>query len=143
MPGPFGRGRRRARQQGWPSYQVTEVIGSSVDLDDAIEAAALRLAARRRAERASRRGDLVGMAFMGMVAAAAYAAVRALMDRDSRELLDLPAPFGPLAASVADDLRKARAKVREGIVESRRAADEARRELESEYLERTGRDADA
>ena len=132
--------RRRARPQGRSSYQVSEVIGSAVDLDDAIEAAAMRLAARNRAERAARRGDLAAWAFLAMVAAGAYAGFRALMTRDSRELMDLPAPFGPLAASIADDLRSAREKVREGIIESRKAADEARAELESEYRERMGRD---
>lgn len=138
MPG-FRR-RRRPRSQGRASYQVAEVIGAAVDLDDAIEAAAMRIAARQRAERASRRTDLAGWAFMGMVAAAAYAGVRALMKRESRELLDMPAPLGPLAASIADDLRSAREKVREGIIESRRAAEEAREELESEYRERMGRE---
>ena len=135
---PFRR-RRRPRSQGRPSYQVSEVIGSAVELDDAIEAAAIHLAARHRADRASRRSDFAALAFMGMVAAGAYAAVRALMQRESRELLDLPAPFGPLAASVADDLRSAREKVRDAIIESRRAADEARVELESEYRDRMGR----
>ena len=135
---PFRR-RRRPTSRG-RSYQVSEVIGSAVELDDAIEAAAIHLAARQRAERASRRGDFAALAFMGMVAAAAYAGFRALLQRDSRELLDLPAPFGPLAASVADDLRSAREKVREGIIESRRAADQAQAELESEYRERMGRD---
>ncbi len=137
---PSFRRRRRPRSQGRASYQVAEVIGAAVDLDDAIEAAAMRIAARQRAERASRRTDLAGWAFMGMVAAAAYAGVRTLMKRESRELLDLPAPFGPLAASVADDLRSAREKVREGIIESRRAAEEAREELESEYRERMARE---
>lgn len=137
---PFGR--RRGRSRGGSSYQVTEVIGSAVDLDDAIEAAALELAARRRAERVSRRSDVAALAFMGMVAAGAYAAVRALLQRNSHELLEMPAPLGPLAASIADDLRNARAKVRDGIQESRRATDEARRELEAEYLERTNRERD-
>ena len=50
---PFGR-RRRPTSRG-RSYQVSEVIGSAVELDDAIEAAAIHLAARQRAERASRR----------------------------------------------------------------------------------------
>ena len=58
----------------------------------------MRIAARNRVERASRRGDVAAWAFMGMVAAGAYAAVRALMSRESRDLLDMPAPLGPLAA---------------------------------------------
>ena len=140
---PFRR-RRRARPSGRPMYQVTEVIGSSAaNLDEAIEVAAQRLAQRQSTDRPSRGVGLPALALLGMVAAGAYAAGRALLERDTRNIEEMLGPLGPAATSLADELRAARTKVRAGIVESRRAADEARRELEAEYLQRTGRDPDA
>ena len=104
---PFRR-RRRARPSGRPMYQVTEVIGSSAgNLDEAIEVAAQRLAQRQHIDTPSRGVGLPALALLGMVAAGAYAAGRALLERDTRDIEEMLGPLGPAATSLADELRAA------------------------------------
>jgi hypothetical protein len=131
--------RRKGGTPNGPMYQIVEVIGSSAQgLDEAVEAAAERLAERRRTKRGWPSIDLIGLALLGAAAAGAYAAVRGLLDRDASEL-PVPEPLEQAAADLAGELRQAREAVKAGIVEARRATAEAMRDLEADFLERTGR----
>lgn len=134
---PFRRG--KSGSSSGPTYQVVEVIGASAqNLDEAVDAAAERIAERARTKGGRPSVDLVGIALLGAAAAGAFAVVRALLERDASEL-PVPEPLERTAADLAGELRQAREAVQAGIVEARRATAEAMRELEAEYLARTGR----
>ena len=137
MRNPFRR--RPARPSDGLSYQVVEVIGSSAkSLDEAVDAAAERIAERARAKRGWPSLDIVGLAMLGAAAAGAFAAVRALLERDAEEL-PVPEPLEQAAAELQGELRHAREAVQAGIVEARRATAQAMQDLEADYLARTGR----
>ena len=133
--------RRPARPSDGLSYQVVEVIGSSAkSLDEAVDAAAERIAERARAKRGWPSIDIVGLAMLGAAAAGAFAAVRALLERDAEEL-PVPEPLERAAAELQGELRHAREAVQAGIVEARRATAQALQDLEADYRARTGRTA--
>ncbi len=121
------------------TYQVVEVIGASVEsLDEAVEAAAERIAERKRTPRGWPSIDIVGLAFAGAAVAGAFAAARALLDRDTKQL-PVPEPLEQAAAELQGELRHAREAVKAGIVEARRATAQAMQDLEADYLARAGR----
>ena len=123
MRNPFRR--RPARPSDGLSYQVVEVIGSSAkSLDEAVGAAAERIAERARAKRGCPSIDIVGLAMLGAAAAGAFAAVRALLERDAEEL-PVPEPLEQAAAELQGELRHAREALQAGIVEARRATTQA------------------
>jgi len=135
---------RARRPSDGLSYQVVEVIGSSAkSLDEAVGAAAERIAARTRTKRGWPSVDIVCLAMLGAAAAGAFAAARALLDRDSAEL-PVPEPLQDAAAGLQGELRYVREAMQAGIVEGRRATAQAMDDLQAEYRARSGRDgADA
>lgn len=134
---PFPRRRRGAGGEGI-SYQIVEVIGASEQLGEAVERAGQRIAERQRSTRSLPGVDLVGLALLGAAAGGAFVAVRTLLDRDPSSLA-LPGPLQGTAAGASGELRHARAAFEAGIIEGRRAREAAERELQAEYLARSGR----
>ena len=135
---PFRRTTRRPSDG--LSYQIVEVIGSSAkSLDEAVEAAAGRIAERARTKRSWPAVDIVGLAMLGAAGAGAFAAAQALLDRDSAEL-PVPEPLQDAAAGLQGELRYAREAMLAGIVEGRRATAQAMQDLQADYRARTARD---
>ena len=118
-----------------PRYQVVEVIGASEQLDEAVGRAAERIAERRSRPAAGGRGGLRALALLAAavagLAAAGYAAARALLGRD----LDAEPLPGPLEGATGE-LRSARDALETGIAEGRRASAEAERELHEDLRQR-------
>ena len=134
--------RKPGRPSDGISYQVVEVIGTSAkSLDEAVDAAAERIAERARTRRGWPSVDIVGLAMLGAAAAGAFAGARALLERDP-EQLPVPEPLQGAAAELQGELRHAREAMQAGIVEGRRATAQATQELQAEYLARTGRGGD-
>ena len=131
--------RKPRRPSDGLSYQVVEVIGSSAQsLDEAVAATAERIAERTRTRRSWPRFDIVGLAMLAAAGAGAFAAARALLDRET-EKLPVPDTLQNAAAVLQDELRHAREAMQAGIVEGRRATAQAMRDLEADYLARVGR----
>ena len=131
--------RKRGRHSDGLSYQLVEVIGSSAQsLDEAVAAAAERIAERTRTRRSWPRIDIVGLAMLAAAAAGAFAAARALLERDTAKL-PVPEPLQEAAAGLQAELRHAREAMQAGIVEGRSATAQAMRDLEADYLARVGR----
>ena len=127
---------RRGRASGRePRYQVVEVIGASEQLDEAVGRAAERIAGQRAAPAARGGGSLRTLvllaAAMAAMAAAGYAALRALLRRDF-EADPLP---GPLEGATGD-LSSAREALEAGIAEGRRASAAAERALHEDLRAR-------
>ena len=127
--------RRRRARPGEPRYQIVEVIGSSEQLDEAVGRAAERIAGQRAATAARGGGSLRTLvllaAAMAAMAAAGYAALRALLRRDF-EANPLP---GPLEGATGD-LSSAREALETGIAEGRRASAAAERALREDLRAR-------
>ena len=85
--------RKPGRPSDGISYQVVEVIGTSAkSLDEAVDAAAERIAESARTRRGWPSVDIVGLAMLGAAAAGAFASARALLERDP-EQLPVPEPL--------------------------------------------------
>ena len=127
--------RRRRARPGEPRYQVVEVIGSSEQLNEAVGLAAERIAGERAAPTARGGTGLRTLVLLAAatatLAAAGYAALRALLGRDF-EADPLP---GPLEGA-AGELRVTREALEAGIAEGRRASAEAERELREDLRAR-------
>lgn len=117
-----------------PRYQVVEVIGASEQLDEAVGRAAERIAEQRSRRASGGRGGLRSVALLAAavagLAAAGYAATRALLGRDPDAEPLLPADDAEV------EVHSAREALEVGIAAGRRASAEAERELHEELQRR-------